>query len=96
MLDEKRIEEIAQEVASANLASTNVTSVSSSPTVDSQGNDALRITIVLKPGAESRISGDAALGALVGIRDRLRRAGEERLAIVEYATKEELEAGGDL
>jgi hypothetical protein len=51
---------------------------------------------VLKSGSESSISGDAALGTLVGIRDRLRRAGEERLAIIEYATKEELEAGGDL
>jgi hypothetical protein len=95
MLDEKRIQEIAQEVASANLASTNVTSVSSGPTIDSQGHDALRITIILKSGSESSISGDAALGTLVGIRDRLRRAGEERLAIIEYATKEELEAGGD-
>lgn len=94
MLDEKKIDEIAQKVASANLAS-NVTSVSSSPTIDSLGQDALRITIVIKPGAETKISGDAALDTLVGIRDQLRRAGEERLPIVDYATKEELEASGD-
>jgi hypothetical protein len=96
MLDEKRIREIAQEVAIANLASTNVTSVSSSPIIDSEGHDALRITIVIEPGAESRIGGDAALDTLVGIKSRLRREGEDRLAIVEYATKEELDAGGDL
>jgi hypothetical protein len=96
MLDEEKIRAIAQEVASANLASTNVTSVSSSPTIDSEGHDALRITIVIKSGAESRIGGDAVLDTLVGIKERLRREGEERLAIVEYATKEELEAGGDL
>jgi len=96
MLDERKIEEIAKRVASANLTSTNVTSVSSSPTIDSLGQDALRITIVIKSGAESTISGDAALDTLVGIRDKLRLAGEERLAIIEYATKEELEAGGDL
>jgi len=95
MLDERKIAEIAQKVASANLTSTNVTSVSSSPTIDSLGQDALRITIVIKSGAESTISGDAALDTLVGIRDQLRRAGEERLAIIEYATKEELDAGGD-
>lgn len=95
MLDEKRIREIAQDVAIANLASTNVTSVSSSPTTDSEGHDALRITIVIKSGSESKIGGDAALDTLVGIQRRLRREGEERLAIVEYATKEELEAGGD-
>ena len=96
MLDEDKIRQIAQEVAIANLASTNVTSVSSSPAIDLDGHDALRITIVIEPGAESRISGDAALDTLVGIQDRLRREGEERLAIVEYATKEELDAGGDL
>lgn len=95
MLDEKRVREIAQEVAIANLASTNVTSVSSSPTIDLDGHEALRITIVIEPGAESRISGDAALDTLVGIQDRLRREGDERFAIVEYATTEELEAGGD-
>jgi hypothetical protein len=95
MLDEKRIREIAQEVATANLASTNVTSVSSSATIDSEGHDALRITIVINPGSESKIAGDAALDTLVGIKDRLRREGEERFAIVEYATKEELDASGD-
>jgi hypothetical protein len=95
MLDEKKIDEIAQEVASANLASANVTSVSSSPVTNSFGHDALRITIVIKSGAETKISGDAALDTLVGIRDQLRLAGEERSAIIEYATKEELEASGD-
>jgi hypothetical protein len=95
MLDERKIDEIAQKVAAANLTSTNVTSVSSSSTIDSLGQDALRITIVIKSGAESTISGDAALDTLVGIRDELRLAGEERLAIIEYATKEELDASGD-
>ena len=52
--------------------------------------------IVINPGAESKITGDAALDTLVGIKSRLRREGEERVAIVEYATTEELEAGGDL
>jgi hypothetical protein len=93
MLDEDKIREIAREVASAN--SVSVTSVSSSPTIDSEGHDALRITIVVQSGSELKIGGDAALDTLVGIKYRLRREGEERLAIVEYATKEELEAGGD-
>jgi len=95
MLDEQKIAEIAQKVASANLTSSNVTSVSSSPTTDSLGQDALRITIIIKSGAETTISGDAALDTLVGIRDELRLAGEERMAIIEYATKEELDASGD-
>jgi hypothetical protein len=95
MLNEKRIQKIAQEVAGAKLASANISSVSSSTAIDSEGNEALRITIVIKPGSESKIKGDATLDTLVGIQNRLRREGEERFAIVEYATKEELEAGGD-
>jgi hypothetical protein len=91
MLDEKRIREIAKEVAVANL----VSSISSSSAIDSEGHDAVRITIVIVAGTETKIRGDATLDTLVGIKDRLRREGEERLAIVEYATKEELETGGD-
>ena len=55
----------------------------------------MRITIVIRPGAAAKIKGDAALDTLVQIQDRLRAAGEERFPIVEYATKEELEEGGD-
>jgi len=95
MLDEKKIQEIAREIATANLASANISSISSSTGVDSEGHDALRIMIVITPGAEAKITGDAALDTLVEIKERLRREGEERLPIVEYATKEELEAGGD-
>jgi hypothetical protein len=95
MLNEKRIREIAEQVASANLTSANISSVSSSTAIDSEGHDALRITIVINPGSEAKISGDAALDTLVGIQDRLRREGEERFAVVEYATDEELNAGGD-
>jgi hypothetical protein len=95
MLDETRIQKIAHEVASAKLASANISSVFSTTAIDPEGHDALRITIVIKPGSEFKIKGDATLDTLVGIQDRLRSEGEERFAIVEYATKEELEAGGD-
>jgi hypothetical protein len=94
MLDEKRIREIAHEVATANLTSANVSSVSSSAAIDSEGHDALRITIVIKPGSASKIRGDATLDTLVEIQDRLRAEGEERFPIVEYATKKELSASG--
>jgi hypothetical protein len=66
-----------------------------SPDRESEGHDAVRITIVINPGSESKIRGDAALDTLVGIQNRLRSEGDERLATVEYATNEELSAGGD-
>jgi hypothetical protein len=95
MLQEKKIRQIAQEVATANLSSANFTSITSSTAVDSEGHEALRIIIVIKPGAASKIEGDAALDTLVQIQDRLRNEGEERFPIVEYATAEELSESGD-
>jgi hypothetical protein len=95
MLAENQIVKIANDVATANLTSSSVSSIMSQPTVDSEGRDALRITIVIESGAAARIKGDAALDTLVQIQDRLREAGEERFPIVEYATKEELEESGD-
>ena len=95
MLDEKRIREIAQEAATANLTSANFTSIASSTATDSEGHEALRIVIVIKPGAETKIEGDAALDTLVEIQNRLRKEGEERFPLVEFATEEELSATGD-
>ena len=91
MLGKNQIFTIAREVVTANLTSSRVSNVVTEPTIDSEGREALRITIVIKPGAVARISGDAALDTLVQIQDRLREAGEERFPIVEYATEEELE-----
>ncbi len=95
MLAQNQIIKIANDVAMANLTSSSVSRVISEPTVDSEGRDALKIIIVINPGAAAKIKGDAALDTLVQIQDRLREAGEERFPIVEYATKEELEEGGD-
>jgi hypothetical protein len=95
MLAKNRIIEIANNVATANLTSSSVSNIVSDSAIDSEGREALRITIVIKPGAATRIRGDAALDILVQIQDRLREAGEERFPIVEYATQEELEESGD-
>lgn len=95
MLDDNQVQQIARQVATANLSSASFTSVLSSSTVDSEGHDALRITIVLKPGVADKIKGDAALDMLVQMQQQLRKAGEERFPFVEFATKQELEAGGN-
>jgi hypothetical protein len=78
-----------------NLGAANVDHVESEPTIDSEGQEALRITIVIPKGAVGRLSGDAALDTLVNIQQGLRKAAEERFPIVEYATQEELDALDD-
>lgn len=90
MLKHPQIAKIASAVAKTTLKPKNVIRVMSEPMVDSEGEDALRITIVIQPDAVDRITGDALLDTLVRIQDQLREAGEERFPIVEYATEEEL------
>jgi hypothetical protein len=95
MLDDKRIAQIATEVATANLSRQNFTSITSGSDTDSTGQEALRITIVIPAGAEKRIQGNAALSTLVQMQERLREAGEDRFPIIEYATERELAESGD-
>jgi hypothetical protein len=95
MITLDRINRIARDVAVANLSSRNVDNVFSEPAADSQGENALRITIVIKPGVAAKLKGDALLDMLVQLQDELQKAGEDRLPIVEYATQEELEDSGD-
>jgi hypothetical protein len=95
MVQVEKINEIAQELAAANLTSQAIENVISEPTIDSEGREALRITIVIKPNKVSNFSGEKILDTLYQIQIRLLQEGEERPAIVEYATKEELEQSGD-
>jgi hypothetical protein len=95
MIQNTQIERIAKEVASANLSPQVVQRVISVPIVDSQGSDALRITIVIAPNSVDRISGDAALDTLAQIQSGLENAGEGRFAVVDYATEAELADVGD-
>ena len=95
MIEDQRIVAIAKQVANSNLSEQAVEAVVSEPTVDSEGREALRITIVIKPRNVARIKGDAALDTLFQIQNQLLAEGEERPAIVEYATKKEFEQRGD-
>jgi hypothetical protein len=84
-LDDTAIRSIATEVATATLSQQNFTAVTSSSTTDSTGNEALQITVVIKPNVE--VTGDVALTTLVQMQHRLQQAGEQRFPIIEYATE---------
>ena len=91
MLEPAKIDKIVGEVATVHLKRRNFERVTSKATVDSEGEEAVRITIVLKPGALDRLKGDPVFDTLVEIHHRLRAAGEERFPLVEYATQAELD-----
>jgi hypothetical protein len=95
MLEADKIIKIAKVAAAANLASSAVSRIISETTTDSEGRDALRITIVVNPNSIDKLTGDATLDTLVQIQEDLRKAGEERFPIIEYATEKELQESGD-
>jgi hypothetical protein len=72
------------------LGEENVERVEWEPTTDTEGQDALKITVVITPGAIRRLDGNATLDALVKVREQLSEMGDSRTPIVEYATEAEL------
>lgn len=96
MLELRKVDHVVSEAASAILkGATGVRSVASEPALDSQGREALNITIILKRGSVDKISGGKALDTLVSIERALREAKEERFPIINFVTEEELESSGD-
>ncbi len=95
MLDNARIAEITREVGREKLSRRWVEDVMVEPAIDSLGNDAVRLTIVITPVAVKRLKGDDVLGLLVELRKRLDAAGEERIPLLGYATRDELAASVD-
>ena len=85
-IDPKLINSIASTVATANLGPSKFTSVSSAPTLDSTGREALQITIYVDPFAARSITGEIAANTVFDMNKRLQDAGEERFSIVRYIT----------
>lgn len=75
---------------SVELGKDNVVRLDWEPATDSQGRDALKITVVITPGATQSLKDGASLDALVKLQERLREMGDDRTPIVQYATEAEL------
>jgi hypothetical protein len=96
MLELRQVNEVVNKAASAILKRrAGVRRVFSERASDSEGHEALHITIVLKRGSADKISGDMALDTLVRIERALRDAKDDRFPIIDYVTEEELEATDD-
>lgn len=89
-MDYGDVSKVVEKAAKSALGRKNVVRVFTEPSSDAEGRDALRITIVLVPGAVDRAEGDALLNNLLKIHDSLYELGEQRTPIVGYATEEEL------
>ena len=88
------IDAIVTRVASATLKGHRIARVSSEPTVDMDGVDAIRVTIVLSEGDDT-ITGDAALDTIVDVHQALQRAGDQRFPFIDFTNKDELASDVD-
>ena len=78
----------------AELGDNNVVGVDFKPTTDSQGREALKITVVIVPDAIRKFRDEAVLNALFRLQERLHEMREVRVPIIEYATEDELKQDG--
>jgi hypothetical protein len=95
MIQASDVARIAEKVAREKFGTENVVRTTAEPTVDWTGAEVWRVLIVLTPDAVSRIPDDAALDNLVALQQSVQEAGDDRFAVVDYATEEELAAGDD-
>jgi hypothetical protein len=92
MLTVSEVNGVAEKAASSALKRVGLSHVYTEPTIDSAGHDAFTVTVVLKRGTFKDVTGRDAMRVIVNISQALETSGEDRLAIVRFATEEELEA----
>ncbi len=91
---EEALGRLIQQAMVTQLGRENVVRVQLRPTIDSQERDALRVTVILTPGATHRLKGARVLDAAVAAQERLRELGDERFPFIDYATEAELVEDG--
>ena len=89
-LDLDKVSEISRGAATQMYGADAVNRVLTTATQDSDGNDALRVIIVLTEKGARRIEGKRVIDTMIEIQEQLRQAGEERYPIIGYATEKEL------
>jgi hypothetical protein len=72
------------------LGKDNVVRADFEPTIDSEGEGAIKVTVVITPEAIDKLANGAVVDALVLVRERLGEMRVNRTPIIEYATEAEL------
>jgi hypothetical protein len=95
MLDDTKIAGITREVGREKLTPRWFEDVMIEPAVDSEGNDALGITVILTRKPDRHLKGKILVRFLVELRQRFDALGEGRTPLLHWATREELAADDD-
>ncbi len=89
------VNQIVQGATFASIPPALVSRVETTLGVDQDGDEALRVLIVLNDTTADEVTGDQALDALSNIRSALLDVGDTRFPFVSYATEDELRAIDD-
>ena len=92
MPDTLELVELVEQAARRRLKVNGPERVLVQPAVDSEGEEALRVTLVIRPESVSLITGDEALDLISDVRRGFDQVGEGRFPLIEYATNEEIAA----
>jgi hypothetical protein len=90
MLNDPQIQAMLKQIAAGVLPSVELLEIRTEPSVDMEGRDALRITLVLTEEAAKLFSGDEASRLLMDLHDGLLLQGDERFPVIYYATPADL------
>ncbi len=88
------IDAMITRVASASLKRHRIARVWSESSVDMDGIDAIRVTIVLS-GDDDGITGDDALDTIADVHQALQREGDDRFPYIDFTNEDELASDGD-
>jgi hypothetical protein len=90
MTDMATVSEVVHRASAPFLSKVGLRRVSSEPAIGSEGQDILRVLIVLEGDGPVDIDGNDVVDLMVAARRQLYEAGEERQPIFEFATENEL------
>jgi hypothetical protein len=90
VLEDPQVQKLMMQVAKGILPAQSLLEVRSEPVEDSEGQQALRITLVLSEEAIEILTPDQIVSLLTVVHDRLQQEGDERFPLLGYATPSDL------
>jgi hypothetical protein len=89
MLELPQIGEMLKQIATGVLPAHELLEIRTEPSVDADGRESLRITLVLTDEAAKTFTGEQASRLLLDLHDSLLNKGEERFPVLYYATPDD-------
>lgn len=90
MLDSGSLRDLVKSILVDRLPGVGLQQILTEQAIDSEGKDSLRITLVIPEEAVDTITGEQALDLITDVHKALAANGDDRLAVIGYATPADL------